>query len=139
MRKIDKKSNLAKVSLLNEQKYLESKGFINENGPITDINGVTDTLVRHYKNGVASGKNLGMIDAQVYDLIKKTLNVHGASPETKKAMYLMMGDKLKQTGDSRLMSFGQSYNSIGQSLGSENPMGDATDLINHVKDNGGLK
>ena len=30
MRRIDKKLNMQKVNLLSEQRYLESKGFINE-------------------------------------------------------------------------------------------------------------
>ena len=36
MRRIDKKLNLQKVNMLTEQRYLQSKGLLKENGPETD-------------------------------------------------------------------------------------------------------
>lgn len=137
MRRFDKKINLKKANILAEQRYLAAKN-LNE-GPITDVDGVTDSLLRHYVYAYENGKDLGPIDAQVYDLMKKTLSVHGATPETKKEMYLTMAEKLKNTNIPQLQSFGQTYNMIGRSFGTENPIGDTSDMINHIKSQGGLQ
>ncbi len=115
MRKIDKKLNINRVNLLAEQRYLVSKGLINE-GPITDIDGVTNDLLKDYIYAYNNGKDLGMVDAKIYDLIKKTLSVHGSEPEIKKQMYLTMSEKLKNTNIPKLQSFGQTYNMIGRSF-----------------------
>jgi hypothetical protein len=132
MRRFDKKTNLNKANLLAEQRYLHTKGIINENGPLTDVDGITDSLLRHYTYALETKKDLGPIDAQVYDLMKKTLSVHGADLQTKKAMYLTMAEKLRNTNLPALLPFAQTYNTIGKSFESSEPMGDGHDFANHV-------
>lgn len=137
MRRFDKKINLKKANILAEQRYLATKN-LNE-GPMTDVDGVTNNLLRHYIYGHENGKNLDAIDSQVYDLMKKTLSVHGATPEIKKEMYLTMAEKLKNSGIPKLYQFGQAYNMIARSFGADNEFDDTTKLINHIKSQGGLQ
>jgi hypothetical protein len=47
-------------------------------------------LLKDYIYAYDNGKDLGMVDAKIYDLMKKTLSVHGAEPEIKKQMYLTL-------------------------------------------------
>jgi len=138
MRRFDKKINLKKANILAEQRYLVTKGLINE-GPITDVDGVTNDLLKDYIYAYDNDKDLGMVDAKIYDLMKKTLSVHGAEPEIKKQMYLTMAEKLKNTNIPKLQSFGQTYSMIGRSFGTENPIGDTSDMVNHIKSQGGLE
>jgi hypothetical protein len=124
MRKIDKKLNLQKVNLLTEQRYLISKGIITENaGPTTDIEGVTDSLFKRYLYAIENGEDVAGVDATVYDLMNKTLSGHNASPETKKAMFLTMSEKLKNSNNPKLAMYAQAYNSIGRSFNTDQKMG----------------
>ena len=103
MRSIDKKLNIMKLNILTEQRYIKE----NFGGQITDVEGVTDSLVNNYKEGIASG-NIENADRTVYNLVKKTLMGHGADDATKSAMYNTLADKLfnlsSQVEDANLRS-----------------------------------
>ena len=98
MRKIDKKKNIAKANLLTEQRYLESKGLLKENGPEVDIDGVSDYFVNQIKS---KGEDyVGLKDA-----IHKT--AYG-DEQTIRAIYSAIGEKLK---GGEFDSIGQAYTS----------------------------
>ena len=98
MRRFDKIKNLKKANLLAEQRYLTSKGVLKENGPIVDIDGVSDYFVSQIQQ---KGEDyMGLKDA-----IYKT--AYG-DESTVRAIYSAIGEKLK----------GGEFDSVGQAYSS---------------------
>jgi hypothetical protein len=98
MRRFDKIKNLKKANLLAEQRYLTSKGVLKENGPIVDIDGVSDYFVSQIQQ---KGEDyMGLKDA-----IYKT--AYG-DESTVRAIYSAIGQKLK---GGEFDSVGQAYTS----------------------------
>ena len=98
MRRFDKKKNIVKANLLTEQRYLKSKGILNENGPIVDIDGVSDYFVNQIK--IKGEDYMGLKD----EIIK---TAHG-DEQTIRAIYSAIGEKLKGGEFDRV---GQAYTS----------------------------
>jgi hypothetical protein len=85
-------------------------------GVETDVDGITDNLLKMYKDGINSGVDLNEVDSKVYDLLKKTISGHGADNETKKDIYNTLGNKLKGSKIPELVSFGQAYSSMASNM-----------------------
>ncbi len=98
MRRFDKKHNIEKANLLAEQRYLQTKSLINENGPIVDVDGVSDYFVNQIKS---KGEDY----VGLKDEISKT--AHG-DKSTIASIYQAIGEKLKGT---EFDSIGQAYSS----------------------------
>lgn len=98
MRRFDKITNIEKANLLSEQRYLESKGLLKENGPMVDIDGVSDFFVKQIE--LKGEDYLGLKDA-----INKT--AYG-DEQTIRAIYSAIGEKLK---GGKFDSIGQAYTS----------------------------
>ena len=98
MRRFDKITNIEKANLLSEQRYLESKGLLKENGPMVDIDGVSDFFTKQIE--LKGEDYLGLKDA-----IYKT--AYG-DEQTIRAIYSAIGEKLK---GGQFDSIGQAYTS----------------------------
>lgn len=98
MRRIDKKLNLQKVNMLTEQRYLQSKGLLKENGPTVDIDGVSDYFVNQIK--LKGEDYMGLKDE-----INKTAR---GDEETIRTIYSAIGNKLK---GGEFGSIGKAYTS----------------------------
>jgi len=98
MRRFDKKINIEKANLLSEQRYLQSKGLLKENGPMVDVDGVSDYFVKQIQ--IKGEDYIGLKDE-----IKKT--AHG-DEQTIRAIYSAIGEKLK---GGEFDSIGQAYTS----------------------------
>lgn len=85
-------------------------GQLGENfqGPTTDIDGITSSLVRMYGNDPITD------DKQIQQLINKTFNGHNADNKTKRDFYLMFSDKIKTLNRPELNTYAQMYNYIGR-------------------------
>ncbi len=92
-------------------------------GPILDIDGITDTLVRYY----TELPSLNAADEKVYNLSKNTLFSQDATPEIRKEFYLNLSDKIMKLANSiedelmmgfergtknQLITFAKAYNSL---------------------------
>lgn len=94
---------------------IKEENLLNES-VVTDVDGITDSFLNMYLKAIERGGDIKKVDAQVYELIKKTIKGHDANPKTKKDMYSMLGIKLKNTKNSALISIGQEYSSMGSNM-----------------------
>jgi len=101
--------------IIREDKKITKRNSLRE-GVETDVEGITDGLLKMYKDALTNGDDLNNVDAKVYDLLKKTISGHGADNETKKNIYVTLGDKLKNSKITELIRFGQAYSSMGSNM-----------------------
>ena len=97
------------------RKKITKKNSLSES-IISDVDGITDSLLKMYKDGMNRRDDLNMVDARVYSLLKKTTSEHNMDSETKKNLYVTLGKKLKNTEIPELISFGRGYSYMGNNL-----------------------
>ena len=119
MRKSDKLKKLKQVNLIIENNYLKSKGFVNENGPTIDIDGISD----YFANQI---KEKGEDYIGFKDQITKTAN---GDESIIRSIYSAIGEKLKGGASD---SIGQAYSSsmLGVSESEDNSEEVSENIVN---------
>lgn len=136
MRRFDKKLNIQKLNLLNEQRYYDiDSNVVNESN---EVESLVNNMMSLYSLAIAGRESMDWVSAKVYYMVKKTLEGQDADTNTKKGVYIALANKIKELIPSvtdealrvELDSEAKTYSQMASMV--DKPLGNATDLFNHL-------